>query len=276
MWKGWASRRAGLWQQAIDSMLKAVKLNPRVVINLTETGQTLGYMGRFEEALTITEQAYQIEPDSFWAKTYLAYMVLTTHGDTERALSLVVGAQHTNDPNHLNIYWIVQMLAGRFETAAEFARTEIKDWEIGLQYIHLRESYIAQALLAMGRDDEAKVKALETLERLDELKQQGINDYRVADQAMIAYGMLGDRQKVSEMADRLFSTKPADAVEDFKFRFNIAKAYAFAGMNAESIETLDSLLSGKSEISVPWLELDPAFNRMRNYPEFIALLERHR
>ena len=55
MWKGWASRRAGLWEQAIDSMLMAVKLNPRVVINLIETGQTLGYLGRYEEALAVTE-----------------------------------------------------------------------------------------------------------------------------------------------------------------------------------------------------------------------------
>jgi tetratricopeptide (TPR) repeat protein len=257
-------------------MLKAIKLNPRVVINLTETGQTLGYMGRYEEALAISEQAYKVESGNFWAKTSLAYMVLTTHGDTDRALSLVVGAQHTNDPSNLLAYWSIQMLAGQFEAALEFARTWTREWEIGFLYIQFRESYIAQTLFAMGRDDEAKAKSLETLGLLDELKQQGIDDFRVALQAVTAYGILGDKQKVTEMADRLLSTKPADAVEDFKFRLIIAKAYAFAGMNAESIETLDLLLSGKSDISVPWIDIDPAFNRMRNEPEFMALLERYR
>jgi len=68
MWKGWASRRAGLWEQAVESMQKSIKLNPRIVINLIEYGQTLFYVGRFDEALIITEQAYQIDPDSYWAK----------------------------------------------------------------------------------------------------------------------------------------------------------------------------------------------------------------
>ena len=47
-------------------------------------------------------------------------------------------------------------------------------------------------------------------------------------------------------------------------------------MPEESIATLDTLLSGISAISVPWVEHDPAFNGIRNTPEFIALLEKHR
>jgi hypothetical protein len=59
-----------------------------------------------------------------------------------------------------------------------------------------------------------------------------------------------------------------------KYRF--AQSYAYAGMPDEAIATLAGLLSGYSNISVHWLELDPAFNGMRNQPEFIALLEQHR
>jgi len=276
MWKGWASRRAGLWEQAIDSMLRAVKLNPRVVINLIETGQTLAYLGRFDEALAITEQAYVLEPDSFWAKTYLAHMILLVQADKGRALNLLVGAQHTNDQNHLFAYWQTQMLAGQFDKALSFAKTWTTEWEVGLQYIQLRDSSIAETLMAMVKDDEAKEKARMVLDQLGKLKQQGIDDYRASAQALTAHGILGDKQKVSEMVAKVLSTKPADAVEDLKFRYRFAQAYAYAGMNAECIETLESLLSGNSDISVPFLELDPVFNRIRNEPEFIALLERHR
>ena len=276
MWKGWASRRAGLWDQAIDSMHKAIKLNPRVVINLTETGQTLGYLGRFDEAVAITEQAYEIEPDSFWAKTSLAYMLLIVQGDTDRALTLVVGAQYTNEPNHLLAYWTVQKLSGQLEDALASAQKWPAEWEVGLFYIELREVFIAETLWAMSRYDEARETARKALDRLDQYKQQGIDDYRLSAEALTAHGILGDRQMITEMVDHVQSTKPADAVEDFKFEFQFAQAYAYAGMNAESIEILESLLSGKSEISVPWLELDPAFNRMRDEPEFIALLEKHR
>ncbi len=130
MWKGWASRRAGLWDQAVDSMQKAVTLNPRVVINLTETGQTLGYLGRYDEALAITEQAYEIEPDNFWAKTYLAHLLLKVQGDTDRAATLVVGAQYTNDPNHISIYWTVQMLSGHLDAAMAMAEKWPAEMEV--------------------------------------------------------------------------------------------------------------------------------------------------
>lgn len=203
-------------------------------------------------------------------------MVLTVQGDTDRALTMVVGAQHTNDQNHLFFYWTAQMLAGQFETALAFAQKWTTEWEVGLLYIQLRDSFIAETLMAMARDDEAKSKAREVLDRLDKMRQQGIDDFRVSAQAMIAYGILGDKQKVSELVDKVLSTKPADAVEDLKFRYQFAQAYAHAGMNTECIETLELLLSGKSTISVPWLELDPAFKDIRNTPEFIALLERHR
>jgi tetratricopeptide (TPR) repeat protein len=276
MWKGWASRRAGLWDQAVNSMQKAVTLNPRVVINLTETGQTLGYLGRFDEALAISEQAYEIEPDSFWAKTSLAYMLLKVHGETDRASTMVVGAQYTDEPNHLILYWTVQLLSGQLEEALASAQNWPAKWEVGPYYIELREALIAETLWAMSRYDEARETARKTLGRLDQFKQQGIDDYRVSAEAVIAHGILGDRQMIAEMVNHVRSTKPADAVEDFRFEFQFAQAYAYAGMKAESIEILESLLSGNSDISVPWLELDPAFNRMRDEPEFIALLERHR
>ncbi len=117
MWKGWASRRAGLWDQAIDSMQMAVKLNPRVSLNLLETAQTLSFLGRNEEALELTEAAYKLDPDSYWTKSYLADLVLVINGDTDRAATLLVGAQHTNDMAFLLPYWRTQMMTGHFDTA---------------------------------------------------------------------------------------------------------------------------------------------------------------
>ena len=276
MWKGWASRRAGLWQQAIDSMLNAVKLNPRVVINLIETGQTLGYLGRYEEALTITEQAYEIDPDSFWAKSYLATMVTLVNGDLDRATTLLIGAQHSEETTHANIYWENEMLSRRFETALSFAQTWNTKWEVGLQFIQLREIYVAMTLKAMARDIEASEMAQEALKRLDNMKQEGIDDYRVSSQELTAYSILGDKQKVSELIEEIVSTKPADAVEDIRFKYLFAQSYAIAGMDDESIAMLDLLFSGPSTQSIPWVKLDPVFDSIRNEPEFIALLERHR
>jgi TolB-like protein/Tfp pilus assembly protein PilF len=276
MWKGWASRRAGLWDQAIDSMLRSVKLNPRVMVNLLETGQTMSYVGRYKEAMEWTEAAYELEPDSFWAKTYLAALELIANGNTERAANLVVGAQFANDWGFIHTAWEVHMLTGRFDSALELAQSWSDKWLADVSRTFLREIMIAQAMKALGRDTEALDSAREALNRLAQIKQNGLDDYRVANTELEAHAILGDRVKVAELVKQVLSTKPADAVEDFKIKYRFAQSYAYAGMPDEAIATLAGLLSGYSNISVHWLQLDPAFNGIRNHPGFIALLEKHR
>jgi tetratricopeptide (TPR) repeat protein len=198
------------------------------------------------------------------------------NGDTDRAETLMVGGQHTDDPTNLLNFWVIKMVAGRFETALETAKNWSGDWEMNVKNISLRESLVAMSLNAQGRFDEAKENARIALDRLEQIKQQGIDDFRVWTSELEAHAILGDKQKVADLAEKIMNLKPADAVEDFNIRYRFAQSYAYAGMPNECIAALDTLLSGISAISVPWVEHDPAFNSIRNTPEFIALLEKHR
>ena len=276
MWKGWASRRAGLWEQAVDSMRMAIKLNPRIVTNLSELGQTLGYLGRYDEALAITEQAYVVDPDSFWAKSYLAIMVILANGDAERASTLMIGAQHTNEWLFVFYYLDIKVMSGQFEAVLRSANTWPAEWEINRSNIGLKEHYLAETLKIMGRDDEAVAAAQKAITRLSELKELNPSDYRIAEAELRSYAVLGNRQKVTELAAQYLSTKPADAVEEMIDSYRLIRSYALAGMTDQCVETLDRLLTGISPVSIKWVELDPYFNGIRNEPEFIAMLDRHR
>jgi tetratricopeptide (TPR) repeat protein len=276
MWKGWALRRAGLWEQAVDSMRMAIKLNPRIVTNLSELGQTLGYLGRYDEALAITEQAYVVDPDSFWAKSYLANMVMLANGDAERASTLMIGAQHTNEWLFVFYYLDIKVMSGQFEAVLQSANTWPAEWEINRSNIGLKEHYLAETLKIMGRDDEAVAAAQKAITRLSELKELNPSDYRIAEAELRSYAVLGNRQKVTELAAQYLSTKPADAVEEMIDSYRLIRSYALAGMTDQCVETLDRLLTGISPVSIKWVELDPYFNGIRNEPEFIAMLDRHR
>ncbi len=276
MWKGWASRRAGLWEQAVNSMRKAVKLDPRKVINLIEYGQTLSYLGRYPEALAITEQAYAVDPDSYWVKSYLAVLEILINGDTEYANTLMIGAQHSNDVSFIMFFWDTNLMAREFETVLQFSQDWSEDWEIYLHGITLREHLLADTLMIMGRVPEAGEQAQKAIIRLEEMKTKDPLDYRILEAELRSYAVLGDQPKVLALAEKYLSAKPADAVRDLVDNYRLARSYALAGMTDECVEILDNLLTTPSPTSVTWLELDPYFDNIRQQPEFIAMLERHR
>jgi TolB-like protein len=276
MWKGWASRRAGLWVQATDSMRKATKLDPRTVINLVEFGQTLGYVGQWDEALAITRKAYEVNPDSFWAKSYLARMLVLTSGDTDTAKTLIIGAQHTNDTAFITNYLEIMIISGQFESALSAAKSRQREWETDLLEIIVNEQYLAEILMIMGKDDEARKEAQKALVRLDEIRKQLPGDYRLFRAELRAQAVLGNQQKVLELDEQYLSAKPDDAVMELLYTYSFAQSLALAGMTKECIAKLDHILSGNNGTSFKWVELDPYFNQVRNEPEFIAMMERHR
>jgi hypothetical protein len=49
-----------------------------------------------------------------------------------------------------------------------------------------------------------------------------------------------------------------------------------AGLVGDTVELLEPLLSPPSETTVNTVMLDPAFDGIREDPEFTAMLERHR
>ena len=276
MWKGWASRRAGLWDQAIDSMQQSIKLDPRKVINLIEFGQTLGYVGRWDEAMAVTSKAYDVDPDSFWAKAYLARMLVLTSGDIDRANTLVIGAQHTNESNFVTSYLEITMISRQFEAALRATDSWLPEWEIALSEIILKEHYRAEILMFMGREQDARKEAQTAIKRLEEIEKQFPGDYRVLDGKLRAYAVLGDRQEVSDLYEQLWSARPVDAVRTLIDEYGAAQSFALAGMSEQCITKLDSILSGNNATSFKWVELDPYFNHIRNEPEFIAMMEQHR
>ena len=203
-------------------------------------------------------------------------MLILVEGDIDRAVTLMIGAQHTNEETFVYPFWKTQMLSQNFDSALQIAQSWSADWEITLHVFTLREQLLAETLRAMGRETEANENARKALQRLTLLKESYPGDFRFSIAEMQAFGILGDTDKVSELINIYMSSKPSDAVEDIKTKYRIARSYAYAGMLNECVALLESLLSGYSSITVPWLELDPAFNGIRNEPGFVALLERHR
>lgn len=276
MWRGWVSRRAGLWDQAVESMQQALKLNPRVHFNWHEYALTLMYLHRYEEAMGAVRQARIIDPDSYWAKTTEALIGLQESGDIKSALQLIIGAQH-GDYDFFESYMVVNMLARRFDDALAAARSMSGDLEIRRGLITFREDWAAQNLYFAGKPDEARQAAAAALFRLKSLRTEMGEDYRIDIAEARTRALQGaSPEKVKAMVLKAASQLPDDNVGAFESKLNFAQVYGIAGMTPDAIDMLEPLFKPPSKLSVYLIELDPAFDGIRDDPEFKAMMVRNR
>jgi len=277
MWRGWVSRRAGLWEQARLSMQQAMKLNPRMHFNWYEYSITLLYMHRYEEAQLAALQALELEPDSYWSKISQAGVALQENGDLETASKLTIGAQHSEDSDVFEMFMITRILAREFEQALETARNMSDEQEIQRGSIILREIRAAQILHFMGRKDEARQAAGAALFRLNGLHTELGEDYRLDLAEAMVSAMQGiSPEDISTKVRKSMSSMPADNLAAFQYKLRYAQVFGIAGMTTEAIELLEPLLRPPSNTSVFTIDLDPSFDGIREMPEFVAMMEQHR
>jgi TolB-like protein/Flp pilus assembly protein TadD len=276
MWLGWASRRDGQWENAVNSMQKALRLDPRVLIHWVEFSRTLGMLDRNEEALAAAETSRDLAPDSYWPKLVLSEQLLRSAGDIDRAVSLMVGAQYTGDGGFIFSYIRLHVLARDFDEALEAVNEITDEMEISRTGFDLRERLTAQILQRAGRNEEARNAARSALARMKALEASIPRDYRYPEAESRLYAILAEPEKVSRLVTETLESKPTDAVEDGYIRYSAAKSLAIAGLHQEAFEQLDIVLSNPGFNRPMVVSVDPAFDDVRNAPEFIALMEKHR
>ena len=143
--------------------------------------------------------------------------------------------------------------------------------------INLREIRAAQILYFMDRFDEAKSAADAGVFRLQGLRTQLGDDYRIdLAEAMLSPILDETASKVRARVTKVKASRPDDKIEQFRFILEFARIYAMAGLATDSIEILEPLFSPPSETSVFTVSLDPAFDSIRDDPDFVAMIERHR
>jgi tetratricopeptide (TPR) repeat protein len=276
MWLAWALRRDGQWENAVKSVQESLRLDPRVIASWVGLSSTLGPLGRHEEALAAAETARNLEPDNYWAKTALAEQLVRGVGDIDRALTVMVGAQHTGEASAIYTYIALHVLARDFDEALEAVNEWTDEMEIFREGFRLREYLTAQILLLAGRNEAAQDAARSALGRLKALEADIPRDYRYAEAESLFYAILGEPEQVSRLVEEALDTKPTDAVEDGNIRYWLARSLVIAGLHQEAFKQLDVMLSNPGFYRVMNISLDPVFDDVRNAPEFVALMKKYR
>jgi serine/threonine-protein kinase len=276
MWLGWALRRNGQWENAVNSMRESLRLDPRVAFNWADLSFTLGVLERHEEALAAVETSRKLDPDSYYFKSTLAAELVRGTGDIDRALTLMIGAQHASLSEIVFAYIDLHVLARDFDEALEAVDEIADEMEITLPQFRLREHWTAEISQLAGRREAARDAARFALDRLKALEADIPRDYRYAEAEAFLYAILAKPEKVLRLVQETLESKPADAVYDGIVRYSLARSLVIAGLHQEAFEQLELMLSNPGAFRVNYISLDPAFDAVRNAPEFVALMKKYR
>jgi hypothetical protein len=149
--------------------------------------------------------------------------------------------------------------------------------EIQRGTINLKEDWSARILYYMGRSEEAQQAANAALFRLNGLRADPGDQHRIDIAEAMANAIRGsDPDAVKQLVQKAMASAPRDEVAAFQIRFYCARIFAIAGMVTEAVELLETVLLPPSDTSMHIVDLDPAFDSIRNTPEFVAMSGRFR
>lgn len=215
--------------EAERASLRALELDPELAEAHSARGMTLLAAGRIAEAEEAFLRASELDPQLFDAYYFHA-----------RA----------------------RFQSGDFAQAAELFR---RAYDMSRDYS--AAYFAAQALEALGREEEARSAYALALERTERHTELNPDDSRAATMRAVSLGRLGRGDEAVEWAERALATDP----EDGSVCYNVACLFSVTGQIDRALDCLARaarLGFGNRE----WLERDPDLDPLRADPRFERIL----
>jgi serine/threonine-protein kinase len=271
-------RRQGKWQDCIQGLKQAIKLDPRSPIYQWELAGTFFYLRRYQEAEYWYDRLIALEPDKAAPYSYKAWLFLMWNADTKKARKVLQGAVGmVNQSRLLSSLMRCDMLDRDFDSALIRLPAMLAIAEIDSADYYLTNGriyyFMGENSLSVTYYDSARAFLEESVVKMEWSVREAFEHCRLG----IAYAGLGEkneairegelgRELLPLSKDRLFGM---DIIE------SLAKIYTIVGEYGFAIDQLEILLSNPSMISAPLVRIDPIWDPLRDNPRFQALLEKY-
>ncbi len=277
---GSIQRRQGKWAESTANLEKAAELDPKnttILINLCFSYVALR---NFETADKVLDRGIMASPQSFQARALKALVGVLGKGDLSVAKKVFSSVPPETDPNGLTTWgwaWLLTLerkfpdalqLLERFRGETMFTTTTApcpKAFAKGMIYLLQGDKAKAQAELEHARVISEKL-----------LREVPEDPARHAQHGLIL-AMLGQKEEAIAEGKRAVELLPEsqDALDGPSGTAALAQIYAWTGEFDEAFRLLDHLLAVPSNVTVPMLKLDPAWDPLRQDPRFQALMEKY-
>jgi TolB-like protein/Flp pilus assembly protein TadD/predicted Ser/Thr protein kinase len=275
---GAVDRRIGRWDDALSNIEKSLLGDPRTPVLLYEMSETLIPMRRYAEAEKYLDRAIQISPP--WGDPYFrkAYLCLLRDGNAARGREILTEAVSRKVEGAVawSVYYsvIVEECAGRFQEALDKLSGQ------GVSLFAAQEQYIpkdlfqARLLGFLNRPKEAAAHYEAARILLEGVAAAHADDSRFHSALGIVYAGLGRKEEAlreGKAGTDLLPVSRDAMIGPLRVR-DLAEILTMVGEKRAAVEKLGYLLSIESEISVPFLRVDPAWDPLRRETDFQKLV----
>lgn len=270
---GYILRRRGQHNEGLQSLQRALDLDPRNYFTLQQISASYIYLRRFAEAALMLDRAHAIQPDDPDAKSGRAMVDLNWKADTRPLHQLIESIQAQNPAAIGSVAdsWLVCALAERDRAAAEGALAALGQEDFGYDAVYLSRQFI-EGLIARMTKDEAKARTAFTAARAEQEKiVQAQPNYGPA---LCVLGLidagLGRKEEALREGRRAVELLPVakDSINGVNMIVNLAMTAAWVGEKDLACEQLAIATRLPSYLNYGQLKLLPYWDPLRGDPRF--------
>ena len=277
---GAIQRRQGKWAESNANLEKAAELDPKNINVVAQLCFSYIAQRNFETADKFLDSAIAASPQAFQLRALKGFMAVLWKGDLGAAEKVFLSTAPENDPEGMITWaraWVLtlerklpealQVLEG-FRGEAMFTNTTAP----------CPKAFVEGTIHLLQGD---KTKAQPELEHArlvsEKLLREAPEDSARHGQHGLILAALGQKQEAIAEGKRAVELLPEsqDALDGPQATANLAQIYAWTGEFDEAFRLLDHLFSIPSNLTVPILKLDPAWDPLRHDPRYQALIDKY-
>jgi len=268
---GYIQRRQGKWQESLENLEGAYKLNPRHPDLPNQIGLSYMRLRQYEEAESWFDRSLSIDPDYNPSKYAKVENCLLARGDTNEARVLL------KDISNYRAADFMWMNLAFLDRDYQEALDRIESLSYDEPFIYLKHLTYASIYRAKKEWSSMKSQAEAAFTLLRKLVEESPDDPRFRGALGLAYAYLGQKDEAIREGNRAVNLYPisVDAAVGPSYIYTLTLIYTILGQNEEAIDQLEYLLSipAGNLISVPILRLDPEWDSLREHQRFKWLVE---
>lgn len=263
------------------SFKRAAELDPRAAEQALHVAEVYGSLRMYAEAERHYDRTISLSPD--WARghAWKAQMYLLWDGATQRARSVAdAGLRNPSTQERELVVFasiLIDIFDGNYQRALDqLAATSGDAFEEQFYFVPKAQLY-AQIHGLMNHRETALAYYDSAMTTAQARVQGRPDDPRFHSGLGIAYAGLGrNEQAIREgvLASDTLMPVAKEAWKGFYALRDLAHIYVVVGEYDEAMDRIEELLSIPGELSIPYLQLDPTWRPLRDYPRFQRLVAR--